>query len=59
MNGRKVVEYTIGRDDWKERVAEIKWKSVPTYGKSPEGYIGLQDHGDKVEFRNIRIRVLP
>jgi hypothetical protein len=59
MNGRKVVEYTLGSDDWKARVAASKWKSVPTYGKSPEGYIGLQDHGDKVEFRNIRIRVLP
>jgi hypothetical protein len=32
---------------------------MPNYGKAPEGYIGLQDHGDKVEFRNIRIRVLP
>ena len=59
MNGRKVVEYTLGSDDWKAKVAASKWKSVPTYGKSPEGYIGLQDHGDKVEFRNIRIRVFP
>jgi len=59
MNGRKVVEYTVGSDDWKAKVAASKWKSVPTYGKSAEGYIGLQDHGDKVEFRNIRIRVLP
>lgn len=59
MNGKKVVEYTIGSEDWKSKVAASKWKSVPTYGKSPEGYIGLQDHGDKVEFRNIRIRVLP
>ena len=64
-NGKKVVEYTIGSDDWKARVAASKWKSVPTFAKSPEGYIGLQfhvgvgGHGDKVEFRNIRIKVLP
>jgi hypothetical protein len=59
MNGQKVVDYTINSDDWKAKVAASKWKSTPTYGQSPEGYIGLQDHGDKVEFRNIRIRVLP
>jgi hypothetical protein len=58
MNGQKVVEYELRSDDWKARVANSKWKSVPTYGQSTEGYIGLQDHGDKVEFRNIRIRVL-
>lgn len=59
LNGKKVVDYTINSDEWKARVAASKWKSTPTYGQSPEGYIGLQDHGDKVEFRNIRIRVLP
>jgi hypothetical protein len=59
LNGQKVVDYMLGSDDWKARVAASKWKTVPTYGKSPEGYIGLQDHGDKVEFRNIRIKVLP
>jgi len=59
MNGQKVVDYELNSDDWKARVANSKWKSVPTYGQASEGYIGLQDHGDKVEFRNIRIRVLP
>lgn len=59
MNGQKVVDYELGSDDWKAKVANSKWKSVATYGKATEGYIGLQDHGDKVEFRNIRIRVLP
>ena len=59
MNGQKVVEYELGSADWKDRVAKSKFNSMPNYGKASEGYIALQDHGDKVEFRNIRIRVLP
>jgi hypothetical protein len=59
MNGTKVVEYELGSADWKERVAKSKFATMPNYGKASEGYIALQDHGDKVEFRNIRIRVLP
>ncbi len=59
MNGQKIVDYELNSPDWKAKVANSKWKSVPTYGQASEGYIGLQDHGDKVEFRNIRIRVLP
>jgi hypothetical protein len=59
MNGQKVVEYELGSADWQARVAASKWKNTPTYGKSPEGYIGLQGDHDKVQFRNIRVRVLP
>jgi len=59
MNGQKVVEYELGSADWKDRVAKSKFNSMPNYGKASEGYIALQDHGDEVEFRNIRIRVLP
>jgi cytochrome c len=59
MNGQKVVEYELGSADWAARVAASKFKTMPNYGKAGEGYIGLQDHGDKVEFRNIRVRVLP
>jgi len=59
LNGQKLFDYEIGSPDWLDRVAKSKFKTVPTYGRAAEGYIGLQDHGDKVEFRNIRIRVLP
>lgn len=59
MNGTKVVDYELGSADWKDRVAKSKFSTMPNYGKASEGYIALQDHGDKVEFRNIRIRVLP
>ena len=59
LNGKKMVSYDIGSADWNEHVANSKFKTMPNFGKAPEGHISLQDHGDKVEFRNIRIRVLP
>lgn len=59
LNGQKLLEYELGSAEWKDRVAKSKFNAMPNYGKASEGYIGLQDHGDKVEFRNIRIRVLP
>jgi hypothetical protein len=59
LNGQKLLEYELGSAEWKDRVAKSKFNTMPNYGKASEGYIGLQDHGDKVEFRNIRIRVLP
>ncbi|HEX6132642.1 MAG TPA: DUF1080 domain-containing protein [Longimicrobiales bacterium] len=59
LNGQKVVEYELGSDDWKQRVAASKFNEWPTYGKAERGHIGLQDHGDWVAYRNIRIRVLP
>ncbi|HEV8358425.1 MAG TPA: DUF1080 domain-containing protein [Gemmatimonadales bacterium] len=59
LNGKKLLEYQLGSPDWTERVAKSKFKEWPEYGKAPEGYIGLQDHGDEVAFRNIKIRVLP
>ncbi|HUR00034.1 MAG TPA: DUF1080 domain-containing protein [Gemmatimonadaceae bacterium] len=59
LNGTKLFEYEIGSPDWLARVAASKFKSMPNYGKASEGYIALQDHGDKVEFRNIRIKALP
>lgn len=59
LNGRKVVEYELGSEDWKQRVANSKFSEWPAYGTADRGHIGLQDHGDWVAFRNIRIRVLP
>ncbi len=59
LNGKKLFSYELGSPDWAARVAASKFKSMPNYGKAPEGFIALQDHGDKVEFRNIRIKVLP
>jgi hypothetical protein len=59
LNGVKVVEYELGSAEWEARVRASKFASMPLYGRAPQGHIGLQDHGDRVEFRNIRIRVLP
>ena len=58
LNGVKVVEYVLGSDDWKRRVAASKFAAWPEYGLAPRGHIGLQEHGDRVAFRSIRIREL-
>lgn len=59
LNGVKLFEYELGSADWKARVAKAKFHEYPIFGTAPEGHIGLQDHGDHVEYRNIKIRVLP
>ena len=56
MNGEKIVEYEIGSDDWKARVAASKFKDMPRYATARAGHIALQDHGDWVAYRNIKIR---
>lgn len=56
LNGQKVVDYELGGADWSAKVQASKFKDWPGYGKSARGHIGLQDHGDTVSFRNIRIR---
>lgn len=59
LNGVKVVEYEIGDRDWDSRIAGSKFGPYKKFGRSPRGHIGLQDHGNIVAFRNIKIRVLP
>ena len=58
LNGEKVVEYELGSPAWLEKVANSKFNEWPEYGKAREGFIGLQDHGDRVAFRNIKVREL-
>jgi hypothetical protein len=60
QNGVKVVEYELWTPAWDTLVANSKFKDFPgfTEGISKEGYIGLQDHGYPVWFRNIKIREL-
>lgn len=58
LNGKKVQDYQIGSAEWKELVAKSKFATMPGYGKYPSGHISLQDHGNRVWFRNIKIRRL-
>lgn len=58
LNGQKVVEYELMSADWEARVKQSKFAQWPNYGRSKQGHIALQDHGDQVAFRNIKIRPL-
>lgn len=58
LNGVKVVEYELWTDAWKAKVAASKFNQWPAYGWADRGYIGLQDHGDVVSFRRMRVREL-
>lgn len=59
LNGVKLFDYELGSPEWTDCVQKSKFSTRPLFGKVKRGHIGLQDHGDRVEFRNIRIRVLP
>lgn len=59
LNGTKGVEYELGSPDWTAKVEASKFKQWPGYGKAVEGHIALQNHGDWVQYRHIRIRELP
>lgn len=58
LNGRKLVEVDMTGEDWKKMVAASKFKDMPDFGKTVKGKIAIQDHGDRVWFRNIKIRNL-
>ncbi len=62
QNGKIVVEYHLWTEDWKKMVENSKFKGwenfINTGGDNHEGYIGLQDHGDDVWYKNIKIKIL-
>jgi hypothetical protein len=58
LNGEKMCEYELWSEDWKDRVSKSKFKGMPKFGTFKKGFICLQDHSDRIEFRNIKIKVL-
>lgn len=56
LNGEKIVEYELWSPDWERRVAASKFAAMPRYGRERRGHIALQDHGDRVWFRDIQIK---
>ena len=58
QNDVQTVDILVGSADWQERLANSKFKTWPSFGLNYEGFIGLQDHGDHVAFKNIKIKKL-
>jgi hypothetical protein len=58
LNGYKVVAYKRGDNIYKALVARSKYAQWENFGMSDKGRILLQDHGDNVSFRSIKIQIL-
>ena len=58
MNGVRYARYKKGNADWDRRVAKSKFSKWEKFGKATNGYLCLQDHGNQVAYRNIKVRRL-
>lgn len=56
LNGIPTADVSYGDDAWRKRVAGSKFAKMPLFGTFASGVIGLQDHGEPVAFRNIKLR---
>ncbi len=59
LNGVKTVTFEMGSEELKTLIAKSKYKNVPNFGDKRTAPILLQDHGDEIAFRNVKIRILP
>jgi hypothetical protein len=57
LNGKRVVEYDRGTPEFRAAVAQSKFKNISDFGEWADGHILLQEHGNTVSFRNLKIRV--
>ena len=55
LNGERVVAYELGSPDWVKRVTASKFAKYPNWGLAGRGHVALQDHGDTVAYRSIKI----
>ncbi len=58
LNGVQVVKTTMWNDQWRAMIAASKFNEMPGFGSFKSGKISLQDHGDMVSYRNIKVRKL-
>jgi glucose/arabinose dehydrogenase len=56
MNGIRYYKFSLGNQDWNEQVAKSKFAKLAGFGSAGEGHICLQDHGNEVAYRNIKVR---
>jgi len=59
LNGQRVLEIDLASERWRRALADSKFSGTADFGRAPSGHIALQDHGDEVWFRSIKLRSLP